>query len=1001
MKKIVLALILIMSGLSLWSQGLVISEIFGGGGSSGATFKSDYVELYNSSNADIVMTNWSVQYASATGSNWQVATFSGTIKAKSYFLVEQAVGSSGADIPIGDAKGNISVSATNAKIALVSNNTALTGVNPQPNAAIVDFVGYGTANAFEGNSAFSALNATTAAERKANSSSTTASMSAGGADEFAGNSYDTNNNNADFVTRSPNPQNSASPSEGGSNNAPILTVTAGSLNFGSITINTVSQEQQFSLNTANLTNDVLVKAPATFKISKIANGTYLDSLTYTKEELQSPRPVFVRFYPTQITSYNGNIQITSEGLPSLAVAVRGEGNAVGNYIFDFNLCTGSISDGFTQFSIDGAQTWLCTTFGRDATSSSGTGSAASGVQMSGFANSASAPNEDWLISPAIDILTGTSNFPLLSFYSRSRFSGEGLQLRVSENYLGTGSPTATGVIWNTLNGKFPAVDSDVWTLSSDINLSEYKGKRIYLAWIYVSTANAASRWTLDDVSIINSLTPPSPYLSIDQQSIAYDFTQNGTSKVDSINIIGENLAGAVRFETKAPFALSLNNVTFDTIVNLPVTSGGVNAKVYVRFRPTLNAALFEGNINVRPIGLADRKILLQGNSLDPDASFDVVNWNIEWFSGTNGPTDDLLQEKNALTLMRKMDADVYACTEIVDTLAFKALVDSLGSKVGDYKYFVSKYASNASDINSVNYATGQKLAFAYRASIVTPIKVEPIFYTADASAPIYNFWASGRFPYMMEADVKMNGITKRITFIVIHAKAQNSTDAYLRRQNAAIALKSYMDTNLSKANIVLLGDFNDDLDFTIAPAADTGGDFPKSSYSVIVDDSVNYIALTLPLSRLGERSTASFPNVIDHVMVSDDFFPTYVQGTAQILNELSQIIPSFPSTTSDHYPVLSRYLFDPRTTTKEITKNAGDVKVYPNPLSDELNIEIKFDGGSARKHIILMDVSGKLHYAEYSYADKLVIPTSKLASGMYILSVSNDAGRVTRKVVKL
>lgn len=1002
MKKIVLAIALIISGVSLWSQGVVISEIYGGGGSGGATFKSDYIELYNPSNADIVMTNWSVQYASTTGTSWSVAAFSGTIKAKSYFLLEQGTGTSGADLPANDAKGGLNMSATNAKIALVNNNTALVGVNPQPNVAIIDLVGYGpTASAFEGTAPAPLLNATTSAERKANATSTTGSMSAGGIDEFAGNGYDSNNNNEDFVTRSPNPQNSASPKEGGSSTAPILTTTATSFNFGSITINTVSPEFQFSITSANLTDNVLVKAPSSFRLSKTASGTYADSLTFSKEELSSPTAVFVRFYPTQLTGYSGDITLSSVGVPTVKVGVIGFGNAVGNYIFDFNLCAGSISDGFTQFSVSGAQTWLCTTFGRDASSSNGTGSAANGVQISGFANAANVPNEDWLISPAIDLLTGTNNFPLLSFYSRSRFAGESLQLKVSENYPGTGSPTAAGVTWKTFNGKFPSLDSDVWTLSSDINLSEYKGKKIYIAWVYVSTANAASRWTLDDITIINSTMPPSPYLSIDKQSIAYEYTTNATSKLDSINIIGENLTGMIRLTTKSPFSLSVNNTTFDTLVNLPVVSGSFNGKVYVRFNPTLNAALFEGNVSINTQGIIERKIIVNGNTLNPEVSFDVVNWNIEWFSGPNGPTDDFLQEKNALKLMRKMDADVYACTEIVDTVAFKALVDSLGSKVGDYKYFVSKYASNASDANSINYDSGQKLAFVYRSSIVKPIKVEPLLYTADANSLIYNYWASGRFPYMMEADVTLNGITKRIHFIVIHAKAQNSADAYLRRKNAAIALKDYMDKNLGKANIVLLGDYNDDLDFTVASASEAGADYPKSSYSVIVDDSINYKALTLQLSRLGEKSTASFSDVIDHVTISDDLYPTYVQGTTQILNELTLNIPSYASTTSDHYPVMTRYLFDPRTSIKEINKNASDVKVYPNPLSEELNIEIKFDGGSSRKHIILMDVSGKLHYAEYSYADKLAIPTGKLSSGMYILSVSNDAGRVTRKVVKL
>lgn len=51
-------------------------------------------------------------------------------------------------------------------------------------------------------------------ERKALSTSTASTMLIGGADEFKGNSYDTNNNSTDFILRTiSQPQNSSSPTE--------------------------------------------------------------------------------------------------------------------------------------------------------------------------------------------------------------------------------------------------------------------------------------------------------------------------------------------------------------------------------------------------------------------------------------------------------------------------------------------------------------------------------------------------------------------------------------------------------------------------------------------------------------------------------------------------------------------------------------------------------------------------------------------------------------------
>src|SRR5690242_19330860 len=48
--------------------GLVISQIYGGGGNSGSTLKNDFIELFNPTAASITFSSWSVQYASAGGS---------------------------------------------------------------------------------------------------------------------------------------------------------------------------------------------------------------------------------------------------------------------------------------------------------------------------------------------------------------------------------------------------------------------------------------------------------------------------------------------------------------------------------------------------------------------------------------------------------------------------------------------------------------------------------------------------------------------------------------------------------------------------------------------------------------------------------------------------------------------------------------------------------------------------------------------------------------------
>ncbi|MGL4517929.1 MAG: lamin tail domain-containing protein, partial [Shewanella sp.] len=68
---------------------MVISQIYGGGGNTSAVYKNDFVELLNMGDADVDITNWSLQYASATGSNWAVTPLPATqVKPGQYILVQ-------------------------------------------------------------------------------------------------------------------------------------------------------------------------------------------------------------------------------------------------------------------------------------------------------------------------------------------------------------------------------------------------------------------------------------------------------------------------------------------------------------------------------------------------------------------------------------------------------------------------------------------------------------------------------------------------------------------------------------------------------------------------------------------------------------------------------------------------------------------------------------------------------------------------------------------------
>ncbi len=206
---LVVALLLVVGGFAVTappaaalSSTVVISQVYGGGGNSGAPLRNDFVELFNRGTTTISLTGWSVQYASATGTGLfsaSVTVLSGSLAPGQYYLVQMASGgASGALLPTPDASGNTAMSATAGKVVLVSSTTGLacnggsTPCTPAQLAMIVDLVGWGNANFFEGAAAPTTSNTTAVLRNNSGY-------------------VETDNNAADFSAGAPNPRTTSSP----------------------------------------------------------------------------------------------------------------------------------------------------------------------------------------------------------------------------------------------------------------------------------------------------------------------------------------------------------------------------------------------------------------------------------------------------------------------------------------------------------------------------------------------------------------------------------------------------------------------------------------------------------------------------------------------------------------------------------------------------------------------------------------------------------------------
>jgi uncharacterized protein len=184
------------------SSNIVISQVYGGGGNSGAPLRNDFIEIFNLGSQTVELTGWTLQYTSATGTgnlganNGQLSELSGELAPGQYLVVKEASQAAVGEDFTADITDPtpIAMAAGAGKVALVDSpeplgcNGGSTACTPEALARIVDLVGYGGANFFEGAPA-PTLSNSTAAFRAADGCT------------------DTDNNAADFASGTPAPRN--------------------------------------------------------------------------------------------------------------------------------------------------------------------------------------------------------------------------------------------------------------------------------------------------------------------------------------------------------------------------------------------------------------------------------------------------------------------------------------------------------------------------------------------------------------------------------------------------------------------------------------------------------------------------------------------------------------------------------------------------------------------------------------------------------------------------
>ena len=374
--------------------------------------------------------------------------------------------------------------------------------------------------------------------------------------------------------------------------------------------------------------------------------------------------------------------------------------------------------------------------------------------------------------------------------------------------------------------------------------------------------------------------------------------------------------GNITLVSPAGFKVSSDSAAYVDSLVIPATVAQSGAKLFARFSPTTKALQVDGLLRFKGAGLDSMTVAVTGSSYPKSETFDAGCYNLSFFGSnpTNNPTQEKisLQIANIATVLQRLNLDVVGVEEVSNDTALANLVRRLPNRSA----IISNRWSYSFDPPDPNFPP-QKTGFIFDTTTMRLVEARDMFVSLYDSVrngfpqklPNYpggtpsSFWASGRLPFMATFDATIAGITRRIRVIDIHAKSASDVASFNRRAYDAKVLKDTLDAYYPSDYIIIVGDYNDRLAGSIYSGSAT------SSYQPFVNDSANYTSLTYPLDAAGRVSFLTGTGLIDHIITSSELKPMYISNSTNIEDPRSYIAGYSATTASDHFPVLSRFLF--------------------------------------------------------------------------------------------
>lgn len=360
----------------------------------------------------------------------------------------------------------------------------------------------------------------------------------------------------------------------------------------------------------------------------------------------------------------------------------------------------------------------------------------------------------------------------------------------------------------------------------------------------------------------------------------------------------------------------------------------------------------------------EAQVPIIGDSL----KLEIANWNLNWLGKIGyGPSNEKLQQNNIIDVIKKSEIDIWTFCEVSNNLIF----DTMMQQLPDYAYTIC------------NYLPEQKTAVIYKKALFKLIKSELIGTQQKDS------FSTLRFPFQITLQPQVPMGIDTLFLIALHLKANIGTstellNAYNSRIRSAQWLKMYLNQQHHKHFCMVLGDWNDDIDESIYNGL-------PSPFAPMLDFDFDFTFLTKIFSDNHISTTTSYPEAIDHQIISKPLKTYYVSNSTKLI-ALNQYIPNYSSTTSDHYPVYSSFS---RHASKVIYKTTTNRPlVYLNSSLSHLTITGEVEEGQIK----LYNMQGSCVLDQH-FTNTQNIDISDLSKGNYIVSINTASSFYTQKIV--